>query len=271
METVKQYDDDAPVIEQDEYVLPDYDANEIVGQLEQRGGFDFHCELKAEGDSDKRVISGYANTKHIDRMSDIVEPSAFKSSLSHFLKHGVILAHHDPSNVVGVPLDAKIDSKGLKLKAQGLFGNDAADPIERVWNVVKQGGLRAFSVGFRILPGGVVWEGNDNEKEDAPRVRRITKLELYEVSIVSIPANRQSVFSVAKSLIDGTDLPKDNYDERITATSELVKVAGELPEEVAEEYTALNEYVKTVADRCDDFDVRTKIANALERVNRFTS
>ena len=65
---------------------------------------------------------------------------------------------------------------------------------------VKEGILSAFSIGFRML-----------EDEIVDEIRHITKLELYEVSIVSIPANREALFDISKGLKYGTDIVVPEY------------------------------------------------------------
>jgi len=168
----------------------------MVDALIERGAFDAALEIKGLSEDD-RIIEGYANTKHLDRMNDVIDPKAFEDSLDYFLQHGVILYGHNPWEPIGRPLDGKINSKGFLLKAQIAKGLGPDDIVEKSWNLIRQRVLRAFSVGFRILPNGIELSGEDGDEH---RARIIKALELYEVSVVTVPANRESIFSLAKSV-----------------------------------------------------------------------
>lgn len=248
---------------------------DVINEILQREEFNCHAEFKSVDESE-RVIVGYANTKNLDRMDDVVEPSAFKRTLHYYEKNGTVLLHHDPRQVIGVPIEAKIDDKGLRLKARILKGNDPADPIERAWNTIRQRGLRAFSIGFRILPGGAKWEdqpsANTNNENQKPRIRRITDIDLYEVSVVSIPANRQSLFNLTKALLTGTDLTTGSaswYDKR---TGENVDIVT--PENAAkeiEEYKNLRAFVENVEKtitRANAIESETRIAQTIKAVEK---
>ncbi len=184
----------------------DVDLDAMRDSLIDRGNFKFHACIKAAGEESdgRRVISGYANTRSLDRVNEIVEPGAFRGTLKQWMKNPVILADHWPSvsNVVGRATEATIDDKGFFIKAEIAKGPEQA---EIVWSLVQQKMLKAFSIGYRILKDEMV-DAVQAGKEVAGRVRKILKLELYEVSIVAIPANRESLFSIAKAMQFGTDM-----------------------------------------------------------------
>ena len=175
-----------------------------VEEIIAREVFECHLEMKAAEDAGEgeRLIEGYASTKDLDRYSDIIEPSAFKKSLRPFVKNGVILLHHFPALAAGVPVEASIDDKGLYIKARIGFGPQY---VEDAWSLIEQKILKAFSVGFSIPKDGV--EMTDEEDPVTGwKIRIIKKLELLETSIVSIGANRPSLFSLTKGFLTGSDL-----------------------------------------------------------------
>lgn len=189
----------------------------ISENLHTQGGFEFHAEFEGTEKTDKgdRFIQGYANTKNLDLMRDIVEPGAFRKSFKYWLKNGVILLHHDWTIIVGKPVEAKIDDKGFFIKVQIFKGLTPESKIEETWNLIEQGGLKAFSIGFRIIKSK--YEQDENERE----FRRILELVLLETSIVSIPANRESLFSVSKGIEFGTDLIDIETGEAALSIDEL--------------------------------------------------
>jgi len=141
---------------------------------------------------DEDTFEGYASTNTLDRDNEIIEPKAFKKSLKQFINTGVILGGHwttsyeGKSMVIGKPLDAKIDDKGLFIKcayAPGELG-------EQYKQLIKGGFLTGFSVGFIARK----WE--DTQDENGNRGPRIfTEVELLEVSVVAIPCNREAIIS----------------------------------------------------------------------------
>lgn len=187
------------------YKIEDESGQEIVvtKELSQQlleandNRFEFHCHIKAKEGSE-RIIEGYANTKHIDRVGDIVRPSAFRKSLKYFKKHGKILLHHIPSQVVGRVMDAKIDDTGLWITAQIARNTLIA---EETWENITQKMLDAFSIGFKIIKRK---ELDPEENEGANR--DVQEVDLYETSIVTIPANTGSHFGVAKGILLGSDI-----------------------------------------------------------------
>ena len=184
-----------------------------------------HAEFKAV-DDESRIIAGLASTKFEDRMEEIIEPSAYKKSLRSFVKNGVILAFHDSRRPVGTPVEASITDVGLHLKVK--IG-EGTQETEEAWQNIKQKMIKAFSVGFRTLKSK--WVEVKAAAEEVPRkIRVITDLELYEVSIVTIPANRQSLFSVSKSL--NSPFATDMLDVELNGTdySETAKAAKSLSE-----------------------------------------
>lgn len=137
------------------------------------------------------TIKGYANTVSKDRSGDVIVAEAWtKGGMDDYLKNPIILAFHDYSRPVGTAVDYNVTDKGLEIVAE------ISKAAGEVYNLIKDGVLKTFSVGFSIKDA-------DYEKEDDTFY--IKDLSLYEISVVSVPANQDSTFSLAKSF--------DNVDE----------------------------------------------------------
>jgi len=104
--------------------------------------------------------------------------------MENYLKNPVILAYHQHSEPVGRMVEHKIDDKGLWIKAR------ISAAAEDVFNLVKDGVLTAFSIGFRIV---------DAEYNAAAELFVVKELELHEISVVSVPANQNTIFSLSKA------------------------------------------------------------------------
>ena len=147
--------------------------------------FDYTVKEVNEEDSSV-IIEGYANTTEKDRVGDIVLQEAWtKGGLDNYMQNPIVLAFHDHSKPIGQVVEHSIDNKGLKIVAKifKVAGN--------VFDFVKDGILRTFSVGFRV---------NDADYHQETDTFLIKDLELLEISVVSVPANASSVFSVRKAL-----------------------------------------------------------------------
>jgi HK97 family phage major capsid protein len=81
-------------------------------------------------------------------------------------------------------VDHRVDSKGLWVKAR------ISSAADEVFNLVKDGILTAFSIGFRIV---------DAEYDAAKELFVVKELELHEISVVSVPANQNTLFSLSKA------------------------------------------------------------------------
>ena len=137
-------------------------------------------------DDGENVISieGYASTTDKDRQGDVVPSGVWQKGLENYLKNPVILAYHDHSMPIGRMVDHRVDEKGLWIKA------NISDAAGNIYKLVKNGVLTAFSIGFRVM---------DAEYNSAAEVFVIKDLELHEISVVSVPANQNTLFSLAKA------------------------------------------------------------------------
>ena len=133
------------------------------------------------------VVTGYASTTDVDRQGDVVPAEVWKSGMTNYLKNPIILAYHDHSKPIGRMVEHRVDNRGLWIKAR--ISNAATD----IFNLVKDEILTAFSIGFRV---------KDAEYDAATELFTIKQLELHEISVVSVPANQNTLFSLSKSFAD---------------------------------------------------------------------
>jgi HK97 family phage prohead protease/HK97 family phage major capsid protein len=174
--------------------------------------------VKTEASTDNSItVSGYASTSDVDRQGDIVQASAWKSGLTNYLKNPVILAYHDPGKPIGRMVEHKVDDHGLWIKAR------ISTAAQDVFNLVKDGVLTAFSIGFRIAKGGAEYDENMD-------VFLIKELELHEISVVSIPANQNTLFSLSKSFADDTADEYKSFKLQFAPKSESAKGLESFPE-----------------------------------------
>ena len=170
--------------------------------------FNLTSTFKSDVAEDGQIrIRGMASTADFDRAGDSISAEAWsKGGLDNFSNNPIILFNHDYNRPIGRATKVTSVDGGLHLEAR--ISNAAKDVAE----LVKDGVLGAFSVGFRVKDADYVKETDGLLIKDA---------ELFEVSVVSVPCNQAATFSLAKSF-DSTE----EYEEfKKTFTS--VDLAGQ--------------------------------------------
>lgn len=161
----------------------------------QRKEFDFSAQkiqVKAAGDGNgPGTFEGYgAVYGNVDRDNEIIAPGAFAESLPAFIRDGFIACAHDWEEGVATVNDAFEDSYGLYIKCE--FHSDDESQALRIKTAerLERGKTVGLSVGFSVD----AWS-----YDETSGVRTITKATLYEVSIVTVPANPLAQVVSAKS------------------------------------------------------------------------
>ena len=130
-------------------------------------------------------IKGSASTNGIDRAGDIIESDAWtKGGLENFKNNPIILFNHNYDKPIGRAKDLKVTENGLEISAK--ISKAAGD----VTQLIKDGVLGAFSVGFKVKEADYMTETDGYKIKDA---------ELFEVSVVSVPCNQGATFGLSKS------------------------------------------------------------------------
>lgn len=129
------------------------------------------------------VLKGYLSTfGGVDRQGDTVKAGAFSEAIGTFMRNPVLLRDHRNSieDVVGKFVVVREDGNGLYVEAK-LSESPGEVAKDTRWKVA-EGTLGALSMG-----------GYFHYEQDG---RTIYKVDLYEGSIVAIPANQDALFTV---------------------------------------------------------------------------
>lgn len=156
---------------------------------------------------DNREFSGYGSVfGNTDHGGDIVMRGAFKRSLAEKKKAGQLPSlfwMHDPSRVPGKWLDMHEDQDGLVVK-----GVLAPTPLgDEIHTLLKMEAVRGLSIGFVTKDQDFDDDGN----------RLIKEVDLWEVSVVSLPMNPLAQVVHVKSQLSamGEYVPTAREFERI--------------------------------------------------------
>ncbi|SEJ87357.1 HK97 family phage prohead protease [Paraburkholderia diazotrophica] len=136
-------------------------------------------------------FSGWASTYEPDLVNDQIMPGAFDETLGRWRGKGMwpaLLWHHHMDEPVGAITDLTATDKGLHLR--GKLASLGRGPQAR--ELMTMGTLRGLSIGF---------QAKREEMDAASGLNRIYTVDLYEVSLCSVPANTSAmVTSLAKGL-----------------------------------------------------------------------
>lgn len=180
------------------------------------------------------TIFGYAATfdRIPDSYGDVIAPGAFTDTLKRWEelneqgKYIPLLYGHntqDPEYNIGRIVKAGEDERGLWVEGEIDLDNDKAAYVRKL---AQEGRLYQFSFAYDIL------ESADITLEDGGKAYELQKLELYEVSLVQIPANQRATLEEVKSAIK-------SGRRNSKADEDSLKRIGELAAEIKEEVDSL--------------------------------
>lgn len=219
-------------------------------QLERKAGSvqretrSFALSLKAVGTDGS--IEGYASVFGVrDSYDDVIAKGAFLDSIAEHKAAGTMPAmlwQHDASQPIGVWTEMREDDKGLFIKGQlALETRQGAE----AYVLVKMGAINGMSIGFVSVPGTSVY------KDDGVRV--LNKIDLWENSLVTFPANEKARITGVKS---SNDLATPKDAERILREAGFSK---------SEATTYVSRVMRMGEERRDSVD---STATALKAANR---
>lgn len=163
--------------------------------------------LTVKSVSDSGEFEGYGSVFGVkDSYSDIVVPGAFLKSLNTWSSKGklpAMLWQHNMSEPVGVYTEMREDETGLYVKGRLLVDDDPL--AKRAHAHMKAGSLSGLSIGYILKD----WE-YDKDKGGW----LLKEIDLWEVSLVTFPANDEARISEVKSLLERGETPPPSKVER---------------------------------------------------------
>ena len=169
--------------------------------------------IKTKEVSDGWEISGYGSTWARDSENEIVRRVAFTETIKHDMDRMVLLWQHEIHEPIGKITDLFEDVYGLRFAAKisnTTRGRDARQ-------LVADGVIKSLSIGFEVI------------EEHGFDPRSLDKISLYELSLVTFPANTQAVITGVKKR------PINLEQTRLSLLAEIEKCLGESEEVVSEQ------------------------------------
>lgn len=158
----------------------------------------FDCKA---ADDAARTFEGYGSVFGVlDSYADVVAKGAFKRSLREWRtkqRMPAMLWQHNPDEPVGVWTELREDETGLFVRGELL--ETGRGPM--AYEALKKGALSGLSIGFQTRKSKI---------DDESGIRTLTDVDLWEVSLVTFPANDPARVSAVKA--DG-ELPTEREFE----------------------------------------------------------
>ena len=155
---------------------------------------EFALHKSADEEKDSGTISGYFSTydRIPDAYGDIIAPGAFTDTIKAREESGhpfPLCWNHDLDQIIG-KVDTIEDTDKGPLMTASFFDTPLAQEKRAI---VQSGVVYQFSFAYDVED----WE--EVELEDGRKANELRKLNLFEVSIVPIPANQNAVVTDIKS------------------------------------------------------------------------
>ena len=164
--------------------------------------------LKATGDDGS--FEGYGSIfGNVDSYGDIVDPGAFSKTLAERGPKIKLLWQHDPSQPIGIFTSLVEDSNGLKVTGQ--LNLDVQQGKE-AYALLKQGALDGMSIGYTTI---------QSTYNSVTQINHLTEVKLYEVSLVTLPANEEATVTSVKTAFES--LTEEQRIKTLTFINSLTK------------------------------------------------
>lgn len=155
--------------------------------------------LKIKAVQEDGFFSGYgAVFGNVDWYNDVILPGAFSKSLEKWAeknKMPPVLWNHNDGEPIGVYTNIYEDEKGLFVEGRLLI--DDVPRAKSTHALLKAGAIDGLSIGYKTKKANQQTNG----------IRELIELDLGEISIVTMPANEESLITSVKSKLEDGELP----------------------------------------------------------------
>ena len=161
------------------------------------------------------TFTGYGSVfGNVDAYGDIVEAGAFAKSIEK--KKPALLWQHDPTQPVGVWEEISEDKHGLLMRGRLLIGKVAKATEAR--ELLKAGAISGLSIGYMPVKWEYDKDPRDSDEKAKRTVRRLKEIDLWEVSLVTFPANDAARVTGVKNLATIQDVEESLRDAGYSRT-----------------------------------------------------
>ena len=149
----------------------------------------FALQIRATGEDGS--VEGYGSVFDVeDSYSDVIVKGAFEETIKAHKAAGTMPAmlwQHDAEHPIGVWTDMVEDSKGLVIKGRLAMETQKG---REAYELLKMGAMKGLSIGFMSKQWAY---------DEAAGIRTLTEIDLWEVSLVTFPANTKARVTSVKA------------------------------------------------------------------------
>lgn len=163
--------------------------------------------LKIKSVSETGEFEGYGSVFGVeDSYGDAVMKGAFLRSLTEWAAKGRLpsmLWQHKMSEPIGIYTEMKEDEHGLYVKGRLLIDDDPL--AKRAYAHLKAGSLGGLSIGYIL---------RDYEYDKSLGIYKLKDIDLWEVSLVTFPANEEAQVTNVKTMLQNGETPSPSNVEK---------------------------------------------------------
>lgn len=182
--------------------------------MRERKKLGFCLNLKTVEESGR--FAGYASVFGVvDNQRDVMMPGAFAQTLKGRVSEVKLLWQHQQDEPIGVFTQIAEDARGLYVEGKLLLEIQRAKEAHAL---LKEGAISGLSIGYSPLRYSI---------DEATGVRKLAEVELWEISLVTFPANDGAQVTVVKQLGDEAEW------KQLRQSGQLVALAQALDHAIA--------------------------------------
>jgi HK97 family phage prohead protease len=221
--------------------------------------FAFFVPFEKSKDEENVYFGGIASTTDVDRDGDMISEKALIKGADGLMKNSTVFFNHKHDQLA-VGKVTKAWHEGGKLMVK--FTPSKAEGVRDIITQINEGILKSLSIGGKVLKAGNQW--HDVLKKD---VRVIEDIELYEVSVVGLPANPHAslMANIAKAFGKTVvpDAEKEGGENMVEKPVEVPAISEAKPPEKVVEVTQK----EPAADsKCESKPIETPTPPKVEQI-----
>jgi len=203
----------------------------------------------------KRYVEGYCVVAgNVDEQFDVIDEAALRGAIQYLQKYSTVLYNHDQNRPIGTVVDAKLVDNRIWVKVL------ISQFEDEIWQKILEKVLNSFSV------SGLVEDFEYKTTRDGEQIRVIKKFRIYEISLVSVPANAEAktLRAYLEKALEGAEPPKqpEFNPEVVTKLYEEVCKTMDLKEKLS----SVLKMLSSLAEAANDDKVKEILSKAVKEL-----
>lgn len=187
----------------------------ISPSMRERKRLGFTLEIKRLDDNGR--FAGYASVFGVvDNQRDIVLRGAFERTIRGRAQDIKLLWQHQQDEPIGVFDMIREDASGLYVEGRLLLEVQRA---KEAYALLKEGAVSGLSIGYSPVR---------YTRDDKTGIRKLADVELWEISLVTFPANAAATVTVVKQASDPLIRQLQNTGQLVALAEALDRAAAAL-------------------------------------------